>query len=237
VENSVQVSCNKSSQRWWARMALQESQMIDAAAQVERAIVHSRDLPREIVEKIRRAGVVACDMETSGLDWRNDKIATCQMCVPHEPAVVVQVASQIPGNLVSVLSDCSIQKVFHHAMFDLRFACYQWNVDGANIACTKILSKLLDKDKQDHTLRSLLRRHLGLDIEKNLRFSNWFAEQLSDEQICYAARDVAYLVPLFETLVAQIKTRNLWDLAQRCFEHLPTRVKLEINGYGDVYEH
>jgi len=123
-------------------------------------------------------------------------------------------------------------------MFDVRFMSYNWNVLAKNIACTKIASKLLDPAKQkNHSLKSLLNRYLGVPIEKTQRFSNWNSESLTEAQIIYAAKDVAYLFELMEHLEKELKAKNLLQLAKACFAHIPTRVQLEIGGFGDVYKY
>jgi ribonuclease D len=196
------------------------------------------DLPVRLADRIRRARFVAWDIETSGLDWRNDAIGTCQVHVQGGPTAIIRMDGNVPRRLVSLLSDPSLCKVFHHAMFDLRFMVYKWKAAPRNVACTKIASKLLDvTGERDHGLQSLLKRQLGVEISKDQRLSNWLSDGLTGEQIAYASNDVMYLVPLLFSLEKSLDSVGLLSLAQACFEHLPTRVQLDISGYGDIYRY
>ncbi len=203
-----------------------------------RAKIFEGDLPAQYRDAARRAGVLAWDIETSGLDWRSDKIALCQLFVPNEPVAVVRMSNTSPQILCSLLQDDAINKVFHHAMFDLRFMSYHWNVDPRNISCTKISAILLDVENQtDHTLKGLLQRYLTVQIDKRERLSDWFSIQLTESQLSYAVQDVLYLPALLTVLLQLLETRGLLQLARECFAHIPTRVKLDLVGYGDIYRY
>lgn len=194
------------------------------------------DIPNQYSDSACKAKVVAWDIETSGLDWRNDRIGICQLHVPNEPVAIIKVGNSPPNKLVSLLSDASVRKVFHHAMFDLRFMSYHWKVLPQNIACTKIASTLLDvENERKHSLQRVLQQYLGVVIDKNERLSNWLSAELTDEQISYAAKDVLYLLRLLQVLEHQLKSKGLLELAHACFAYIPARVRLDILGYGDVY--
>src|SRR6266404_1357987 len=138
-------------------------------------LVHLGDLPDYATEKAYDASLIGWDIETSGLDWRRDRIATCQVFIPELDVFVVQInGTQHPHpNLDALLRDERVCKVFHHAIFDLRFMLQHWKVEIRNVACTKIASKILTPEEQDHTLKAVLHRHLGIHIEKNLGNSDW----------------------------------------------------------------
>jgi ribonuclease D len=184
----------------------------------------------------RSAGVVAWDIETSGLDWRADRIATCQLFVPGHGVELIRVESRVPIRLRHLLCDGGIAKVFHHAAFDLRFMRHHWDAVPQRIGCTKVAAKLLEPsaDPGSHSLKPLVERCLGVILDKGEQRSDWFAE-LSDSQLEYAAADVRYLLPLLRRLSVDLRARGLEKLAERCFEHIPTRVELEVGGYGDVF--
>jgi len=144
--------------------------------------------------------------------------------------------NKLPRNLAALLEDASIQKIFHHAMFDLRFLCYHWRVNAANVACTKIASKLIDPSRTEgHTLASLLLQYLGISLDKTKRKSDWLSWALSESQLVYAGNDVIHLPELLSVLMRELQTRNLGDLAKRSFAHIPTQVQLDIAGYKNVY--
>jgi ribonuclease D len=199
-------------------------------------MVREGDLPGEPLTKIRNAGVVAWDIETSGLDWKTERIATCQLYSPGGAVEVVKVGTQPPENLSLLLADTAVTKIFHHAMFDLRFMHHNWRVMPSNIACTKIASKLLTpQEKRAHSLKFLVEQHLGVVLNKTEQRSDWLSARLTDGQLLYAASDVLYLIPLFKLLEEALRQRNLRDLAEACYRHIPTRVHLDVLGYEDVY--
>jgi ribonuclease D len=195
------------------------------------------DVSKDIVGAARKHGLVAWDIETSGLDWRSERIGVCQVLVKGYGMGIVKIKKNTtPPNLAAILGDASVQKIFHHAMFDLRFLCYHWGIAPANVTCTKIASKLLDPDRtQEHTLAALVKRHLGITLDKRVRKSDWLTWGLSNDQLKYAGDDVIYLPDLLATLLEELRTRNLLDLATRCFAHIPTQVQLDIQGYKDTY--
>jgi ribonuclease D len=196
-----------------------------------------RDVSRTFLEAARRHKVVAWDIETSGLDWRSERIGLCQVLVKEQGLSIVKIGKNArPSNLVSILTDASIKKIFHHAMFDLRFLCYHWGVTVENIACTKIASKLLDPEKtQGHTLAALVQEHLGITLDKGSRKSDWLTWKFSTAQLEYAGDDVKYLPDLLDRLLKELERKGRRDLAMRCFAHIPTQVELEIRGFKDVY--
>jgi ribonuclease D len=106
------------------------------------------------------------------------------------------------------------------------------------VACTKIAAKLLDVgNKKENNLKSLLKRYLDIKITKKPRMSNWLSNKLTREQLLYAAKDVMYLLPLLTKLEKDLEEKKLLNFAQSCFAHLPTRVRLDICGYSDIYKY
>ena len=197
--------------------------------------IYKQDLTKQYFDAACHTGIVACDIETSGLEWRVDKVATCQFYIPDGPAAIVRIDDSFPEYIVMLLSDKSIKKVFHHAMFDLRFMVHKWHFSPQNISCTKIASKLLDRNLEKYSLQVLLDRYLKVGIDKSQQRSNWSSTNLTKAQKVYAIKDVLYLPILLETLEQELLQKNLLDLTQACFDHIPTRLMLEMLGYEDVY--
>src|SRR2546428_5639868 len=134
---------------------------------MRRTMLYKGDLPEEYVVRIRKAGIAAWDIETSGLDWRTDQIGTCQLSDPNGSVALVKINSSPPKKLILLLEDPAVKKIFHHAMFDLRFMAFQWNAKPQSIACTKIASRLLDpKGERNHSLLSIVREYLGVTLTK-----------------------------------------------------------------------
>ena len=201
-------------------------------------VVLDGDLSQDIVDVLLRSEVIAWDIETSGLDWRSDQIGLCQIVAADGPVFVVRPTWKKPERLLRLLHNGSVKKIFHHAMFDLRFMCHQWGAFPYNVACTKIASKLLDPKRElEHSLKDLLQRYLGVLISKAERTSDWLTLDLTDAQLRYAATDVVHLIPLMEELERYLQKEKISGLAYSCFAHLPTRVYLDVLGYGDVYSY
>lgn len=199
-------------------------------------VMYENDLGLDFFKIISKKKMIAWDIETSGLDWKEDSIGLCQLYCINEPVAVVKIHDEIPVNLKQLLIEPKLKKVFHHAMFDLRFMCYKWKVSSQNIACTKIASKLLDcSGTGKHSLKLLLSKYLDLHIDKSLQVSNWLTNNLTNEQINYATRDVLFLFDLLNILEKELMNKDLLDLAYSCFQHIPIRVRLEIMGYKDIF--
>lgn len=197
------------------------------------------DLTYELADELHHASIQAWDIETSGLDWRTEHIGTCQVYADGIGSVVVQFDDRRPDHLLGVLCDPNVKKVFHHAPFDLRFLSSHWNVVACNVADTKIASKLLSPaaPNQDHSLKALLARHLGVQISKDQQVSDWLAVTLTSDQLAYAVADVEFLLPLLERLEGRLQAAGLLELFHQCLSFIPTRVALELGGYPDVFDH
>jgi ribonuclease D len=195
------------------------------------------DVSSDFESAVRDAAIVAWDIETSGLEWRLDRIGTCQLYVPDVGAQVIRMNGHQPERLRELLMSEHVRKVFHHAPFDLRFMRYHWKASARSVACTKILSKIVRPEAggQEHSLKPTLERFLGVVLDKSQQTSNWLSARFTAEQLTYAVRDVEYLVPLLDTLMDEARANGVADIAERTFEYLPTRVETDIRGCGDVF--
>lgn len=198
-------------------------------------LVLEADLNELAFERALLADMVAVDIETTGLDWREDTIGTVQVHVT-DATYIVRPNGRIPYRLKAVIEDSAVCKVFHHAMFDLRFLAHHWGIVPARVACTKIASKLAEPDLPcaEHSLAPLLKRRLGVSLDKSLQTSDWTGK-LSETQLRYVADDVRFLPELYRRLDAELRERDLLDLRDRCYTHLPTQVELEVGGFPDVF--
>lgn len=195
------------------------------------------DVSAEFEWAVRDARIAAWDIETSGLDWRLDQIATCQLHVPNVGTQVIQMTGHEPERLRELLTSERVVKVFHHAPFDLRFMRHHWKATARSVACTKILSKIVRPEaaREEHSLKPTLERFLGVVLDKGQQTSDWLSPSLTQEQLIYAVRDVEYLVPLLDRLMEEARANGVADIAERTFEYLPTRVETDIRGCGDVF--
>jgi ribonuclease D len=210
--------------------------MTDVAIESAPALLDG-DLSSDIADALRAAGRIAWDIETSGLDWRAERIGTCQLHAPQVGTVVVQLNGHTPTRLPQLLANPEVLKVFHHAPFDLRFMVWHWSVLPQSVACTKVASKLIapQAPNESHSLQKLLEQHLGVNISKAERTSDWLASALTSSQLSYAASDVTHLLPLLDSLEKDLANKGLSELYARCVEFLPARVQLETGDYPDVF--
>jgi ribonuclease D len=180
---------------------------------------------------------VAVDIETTGLDWKSDHIGTIQVHVPNYGIAIVRKPGNRPQRLVDLMTSVRVQKVFHHAPFDLRFMSYHWGIRPVNIADTKLASQILEPniDHKDHSLAPLVKRHFGITLDKSVRFSDWLSQDLSPEQMHYAAQDVKYLLPLLDILINNAVIAGVADLIEASYSYLPVRVATDLRGCGDVF--
>lgn len=199
--------------------------------------LHKNDLPSELTF----SGALAVDSETMGLNPLRDRLCVVQLSAGDGSAHLVQFdgTNYDAPNLKAVLSDKSLVKIYHFARFDLA-AIYHWlDVWAAPVFCTKIASKLTRTYTDRHGLKELLREMLEIEISKQQQSSDWGAETLSDAQQAYAASDVLYLHQLMEKLTQRLIREDRLEIAERAYEFLPTRAKLDLMGWpdGDLFSH
>lgn len=197
------------------------------------------DLSVEQFCHFRSVERIAWDIETSGLDWRAGFIGTCQLHAPSVATVVVQIAGHRPPHLIAFLEDPDIHKVFHHAPFDLRWMVGHWKAVPLSIECTKLASRLLDHhtDSAVHSLKHLLATYLGIDVDKEQRLSDWLSADLTDDQLTYAVEDVTHLLPLLDVLRKELANNGLIEMYEACAAFLPTRTRLEVAQWPDVFSY
>ena len=194
--------------------------------------LHDGDLP----DGLDLGPVVALDSETMGLRLGRDPLCVVQLSAGNGDAHVVQLGR--PGydcpNLKRLLTDPSVLKLFHFGRFDIAMFALHLGVVTAPVYCTKIASKLARTYTDRHGLKDLIRELLGADISKAQQSSDWGQATLSPEQIAYAASDVLYLHALRARLDLMLTREGRAELAQACFDFLPTRAQLDLAGWEDI---
>lgn len=199
---------------------------------------HKHDLP-----DLSRYAVpaVAIDTETLGLNPHRDRLCVVQISPGDGTADVIQVA---PGqkeapNLVQLLRDRSITKIFHYGRFDIAVLYHALGAMAEPVFCTKIASRLTRTYTDRHGLKDICAELLGVFLSKQQQSSDWAAETLTPEQLEYAASDVLYLHRLREALSARLARENRVGEADACFRFLPTRSKLDLMGWAeeDIFAH
>ncbi|VAW02509.1 Ribonuclease D related protein, partial [hydrothermal vent metagenome] len=181
------------------------------------------------------------DSETLGLITKRDALCVVQLSAGDGDAHVVQLDRQNydAPNLKALLVDGAVLKIFHYARFDIAAFKHWLGVDTTPLYCTKIASKLCRTYTDRHGLKDLTRELLGVDMSKQQQSSDWGAETLSPAQIDYAASDVLHLHALRDRLEAMLAREGRAELAQACFEFLPIRAALDLEGWPetDIFAH
>ena len=199
--------------------------------------VYKGDLP----DGLDLGPIVAIDCETMGLNPKRDRLCVVQLSSGDGNAHLVQVAKgqTAAPNLCRMLEDPNVLKLFHFGRFDVAAMKAAFGVLTAPVYCTKIASRMTRTYTDRHGLRNLLQELLSVDISKQQQSSDWGAEQLSKAQVEYAACDVLYLHRLRERLNEMLIREGRMELAQSCFDFLPTRAELDLAGWpeSDIFAH
>lgn len=195
--------------------------------------VHKGDLPDL---KHYNVDQVAIDTETLGLQPHRDRLCVVQISPGDGTADVVQIAKgqKDAPNLVKLLSDPKITKIFHFGRFDLAVLALTFGVMPRPVFCTKIASKLTRTYTDRHGLKDLCSELIEVNISKQQQSSDWAAEKLSSAQIEYAATDVLYLHRLKAILEKRLAREGRASIAQSCFDFLPSRAELDLLGWPEV---
>jgi len=199
--------------------------------------LHRGDLP----DLSRYTNSVAIDTETMGLNPHRDRLCVVQMSNGDGSADIVQVPkghSDAP-NLKKLLADPKILKIFHFARFDLATLYHSFGVMPQPVYCTKIASRLSRTYTDRHGLKDLVREVLNIDLSKQQQSSDWGSDGLSEAQLAYAASDVLHLHALREKLDQMLAREGRTELAKACFDFLPSRAKLDLQGWEleDIFAH
>jgi len=202
-------------------------------------ILHKNDLPESFTLKGKS---IAIDTETMGLNLHRDRLCLLQLKDESNTVHLIQFARKNykAPNLIKILANKEIEKIFHYARFDLTAIYIYLGVLCENIFCTKIASKLVRTYTDRHGLQELVRQLLQIEIKKQHQLSDWGAENLSDDQKNYAATDVLYLHQLKEILTNMLVREDRLALAESCFRFLPAKTILDILGWldeKDIFQH
>jgi ribonuclease D len=199
--------------------------------------LHRGDLP----DLSRYTGSVAIDTETLGLNPHRDRLCVVQLSNGDGSADVVQIPKghKDAQNLKALLANPQVTKIFHFARFDLAALYHAFGVMPQPVYCTKIASRLTRTYTDRHGLKDLVRELLNIELSKQQQSSDWGSDSLSEAQLSYAASDVLHLHGLREKLDTMLARERRTDLAQACFQFLPTRAKLDLGGWDaeDIFAH
>ena len=199
--------------------------------------LHRGDLP----EGLLFGDAVAIDTEAMGLNPHRDRLCVVQLSRGDGDAHLVQFAAgeYDAPNLRRLFADPAILKLFHFGRFDIAMIYHYLGVMPEPVYCTKIASRLARTFTDRHGLRDLCKDVLGVDLKKEQQSSDWGAATLTDEQLRYAASDVLHLHALRTRLDDMLAREGRTELARLCFEFLPVRAVLDLEGWAeqDIFAH
>ena len=198
--------------------------------------LYNGDLP----EDIKISNSVAFDSETMGLNPKRDKLCLVQLSNGDEICHLVKIdlIKKKPRNLINVLKNNKIQKIFHFARFDITVFKHNFKINIKNIYCTKIASKLVRTYTDKHGYKDLCNELLNKNISKSEQSSDWGGD-LTKEQQKYAATDVLYLHRIRDKLDKMLIREKRVKLAKACFDFIEHRTDLDISGWAeqDIFKH
>ena len=210
------------------------------AMEFEDFLVCDQDLSEDVLDQFLESEAIAVDTETMGLLPQRDRLCLIQICSLQGQVATIRIAkgqTEAP-NLKQLLEAPHILKVFHFARFDIATLRHYLGIQVAPIFCTKIASKLARTYTNRHGLKDVVQELEQVELDKSAQSSDWGnVASLSPEQLRYAANDVRYLLNVQQKLTNMLKREERWELAQQCFECLPTIVLLDLLQYSNVFEH
>ena len=192
---------------------------------------YENDLP----ENLDLGSIVAIDTETMGLNPARDRLCLVQLSSGNGICYLVKIMDfrKKPKNLLKLLNNKKVQKIFHFARFDVAVLKHTYKINIKNIYCTKIASKLARTYTDKHGYKDLCRELLNETISKVEQSSDW-GGKLSKDQKEYAASDVLHLLKLKKKLDTILERENRINLANACFEFISHRADLDLYGWQDV---
>ncbi len=199
--------------------------------------VHEGDLP----DGLDLGPEVAVDSETMGLRFRRDPLCVVQLSAGDGDAHLVRLnrSTYDCPNLKRLLADPAVLKIFHFGRFDIGMFQLHLGVETRPVYCTKIASKLARTYTDRHGLKDVARELVGLEMSKAQQSSDWGAATLSPDQIAYAASDVLHLHAIKARLDEMLAREGRAELARACFDFLPMRARLDLEGWDetDIFAH
>ncbi|MEH2439430.1 ribonuclease D [Nostoc sp. 'Peltigera membranacea cyanobiont' 213] len=202
--------------------------------------VSDRDLSDAALGQYLESTAIAVDTETMGLLPQRDRLCLVQLCNLEGKVTAIRIAKGQDNapNLKKLLEGANVVKVFHFARFDLATLRANLGIQVNPVFCTKIASKLARTYTNRHGLKDVVQELEKVELDKSSQSSDWGnATSLSEAQLSYAANDVRYLLSVQQKLTEMLKREERWEIAQECFEFLPTIVSLDLLQFKDLFEH
>ena len=199
--------------------------------------LHKNDLPDEI--DLSKSDKIAIDCEFMGLNVARDKLCLVQISSGNQDAHIIQLNrdNYKAPNLVKLLNNNKINKIFHFARADLSFIKKYLKIELDNINDTKIASKLARSYSDKHGLKDLIKEFVGIDVSKQLQSSD-FGGNLTEKQLLYCAHDVVHLHKIYKQLENILIREKRFDLYKDTVKFINTRVNLDLASFkDDIWSH
>ncbi len=193
----------------------------------------------DIPENLKLGNIIAVDGEFMGLNVRRDPLCLIQISSGNSDAHIVQFDRENykAPNLCKILVDEKITKIFHYGRADMAYIKYYLKTETNNILDTKIASKLARSYSDNHSLKTLIKEFLNIDISKQFQNSD-FGGELTPAQLKYCANDVLYLHKIHEELNKILEREDRIKLYNDCLKFLKTRVDLDLALFKeDIWSH
>ena len=197
--------------------------------------LHKKDLP----DDLDLGNVIAVDGEFMGLNVRRDPLCLIQISSGKSDAHIVQLdrSNYRAPNLVKILKDERITKIFHYGRADMAHIKYYLKTETNNILDTKIASRLARSYADNHSLKTLIKEFANVDVSKQFQNSD-FGGELTPAQMKYCANDVIYLHKIHTELNKILEREKRIDLYKDCLKFLRTRVDLDLALFkDDIWSH
>ena len=197
--------------------------------------LHKNDLPDDLI----LGNLLAVDCEFMGLNVTRDPLCLIQISTGNSDAHIVQLnrSNYNAPNLVKILSDDKVTKIFHYSRADIAHIKFYLKTETNNILDTKIASKLARSYSDNHSLKTLIKEFINIDISKQFQSSD-FGGELSQAQLKYCANDVIYLHKIHDELTKILIREKRNELYKKCLMFLKTRVELDLSFFKeDIWSH
>jgi len=198
------------------------------------------DLTEELFNVYKSSKYLALDTEAMGLCHGRDRLCLIQICNESDltACIKIEIGNRKAPRIQNLLENEKIMKIFHYARFDVAALKCNLTIETQNIFCTKIASKLARTYTNKHGLKDLINELLGIELDKSSQSSDWGSEEnLSQDQINYAANDVKYLIKAMDKLTLMLKREKRYEIAQKCFSVIPIFSDLDIQHFINIFEH
>ena len=197
--------------------------------------LYKNDLP----DDLNLGNIIAVDGEFMGLNVSRDPLCLIQLSSGNSDAHIVQFDrnNYNAPNLIKILNNENVTKIFHFGRADIAHIKYYLKTETNNILDTKIASKLARSYSDNHSLKTLIKEFINIDISKQFQNSD-FGGELSPAQLKYCANDVIYLHKIHDELSKILKRENRMKLYEKCLKFLKTRVELDLALFrDDIWSH